>query len=101
MLRDTDWDDGVVPRPGDFARLRPSNTISADPHETFILADYIDPYGNDATSDEEHWVIYRPTEHPQYEDWASAVPASDIAQLTRVTVSGPRTWTLASPETTS
>lgn len=74
------------PQPYDVVRLRHGNTADAATDELYVVAEVMPALGGAL-------LLYHQQHHPAYWDWAAYVDPADVAEITRVTGSAPRTWT--------
>ncbi|MFE2167910.1 DUF6211 family protein [Streptomyces sp. NPDC059447] len=74
------------PQPYDHVHFRPGNHLDADPHTPYLVVDVLDTHPPVI----ELWHL---PDHPHHQDWAAAVPITDIAHVVRVTSGDTRTWT--------
>ncbi|MFE3557281.1 DUF6211 family protein [Streptomyces sp. NPDC059193] len=76
------------PQPYDLVRLHPGNPLGIPAGTTLIIADTVD-------STIGLYEVWHLDSHPDYQDWAAAVTAADIALITRAEAGAVRTWTPA------
>uniref|UniRef100_UPI003F4926D9 DUF6211 family protein n=1 Tax=unclassified Streptomyces TaxID=2593676 RepID=UPI003F4926D9 len=74
--------DSPEPRPGDIVHVRPG-TPYCDPATPYTVAD------TDASGT---LVLYLPSDHPGYWDWAAPIEPAAAQTVTRFGCDGPRTW---------
>jgi len=83
----------VVPFPGDHVRLRPGNSAGIDTSTTLHVVDWVSPSDDPS----EVYELNHLDDDPRHADWAAAVPLDDVAEVIRLTATGPRSWRLPHP----